>query len=220
MRQDQPSESDFRPELSENLKSFVSQLSQFQAKSLVSERDQLMFEAGRNAARAEFLSSSKSVSRTVRVWQTAALVLFGVSAGLGTVIGLRPEPQVQTIVVDHNERVNHRDETNNRNVVVPPKVEGNSNLVESDRIIQCPVDQKVELADSTSRIGEGLRERRSLIDDAFASVNGNNCRSSFDGVSPAYKEMGPREPEWNARMLLHGEKFQEFINHLTEESSL
>ena len=220
MRQDQPSESDFHSKLSEDLNSFVSQLSHFQAKSLVSDHDQLMFEAGRNAARAESLSSSKSVSRTVRIWQTAALVLFGVSAGLGTFIGLRSEPQVQTVVVDHNERVKHLDESTDRNVVVASKGDETSNAVESDRINQIRENRKVDLAESKTRIGEGLRERRMQIDDAYASVNGSNRRSSFDGALPAYKEMGSREPEWNSRMLLRGEKSQEFINHLTEESSL
>ncbi len=110
MHQNRPSEPDSPEELSDELNAFARQLrTGFQPSPATLDRGQLMFEAGRTAARAEIgcretpATRSPSV-RILRLWQTAATFMTAVSLVLATTLTLRTAPEPRVVIVERLSR--------------------------------------------------------------------------------------------------------------------
>ena len=98
MQHNQPSEKESIPELPDELSAFASRLASFEAKSVSVNRDQLMFEAGQAAAHGERQAAALAFRRTLRIWQSAAVVLAVVTFGFG-VAAIRPDQEPRIVVV-------------------------------------------------------------------------------------------------------------------------
>lgn len=222
MGQDQPHENEPNLQLPDDMKAFSSQLESFSARSVSVNRDRLMFEAGQAAARCELSSRSIATRRTIRMWQSAALVLAAVSMGLGTTLVSRPEPAGRFVAIDlpqpggqshdtgEHESESQSTSANGLQATLPvqrnPEIE-----TRNDSISERPIV-------TSTRLDE-LRSRQSVIDQLIESSSRPGGGASKVQVNSTFAAATPH-PILSSRLLMAGEKSRIWINNLIEEPSL
>lgn len=198
------------PELPDDLKTFARQLETFGARSKSIDREQLMFEAGRTIARDEFHLAAASSRRTLRLWQSAALVFCAVSVGMGTTMMLRPEAESRAIMA-------HRDAAP---VPVDQSLERTTNEPESNAVVQAatPVPEVVSV--ESPHASGSLHARQLLVDRLLESdsrsvlaVTESDSSSTVTNLTSSLQPLTPRS-------LMMGEKSRIWMNRLIEEPKL
>ena len=218
MQQDPFSES--LPELPDDLNDFAATLGSFKATPVAVNRDQMMFEAGRAAARNEQLLSGSTSRRALRIWQSAALMLTAVSAGLGSIVVFHQDPEPRVVFV---ERELPRLATDS--LPEDPRVAGAPVLAEQQAAVSVqtlPARPHQELADSNAPIShayERLRSRQMLIAKAFNTRLGSEGPPGPAGAA-ASTEPSTRESRLTPRSLMLGEQSRIWMNRLIEEPQL
>jgi hypothetical protein len=215
MRQDQP------PESPDEMNDFIEQLASFEAHSMTVNRDQLMFQAGQLAARAERRAEAASARRTLRVWQSAALVLCAFSLGLGTSLVLRPEPQPRIVVADTDRP---HEGTNKDPLVAADAGAANAPTSTLSRSLQeKTVIEKSGGTDSATpaaHVIEGLHTRLALVEQMIDVISSPDRTTATAEETLALAHHRTPEPILSHRSLLQGEGSRILINRLIEEPSL
>ena len=218
MQQDEFFES--LPELPGDLNDFAATLGSFKATPFAVNRDQMLFEAGRAAARNEQIRTGSTSRRVLRIWQSAALMLTAVSAGLGSIVVFHQDPETRVVFV---ERELPRMSTDS--LPETPRIEGAPVLAEQ----QPPVSVQAlaerpreDLTDSNTPIShayERLRSRQILIAEAFKTRLGSEGPPDPAGIA-ASTEPYTRESRLTPRSLMLGEQSRIWMNRLIEEPQL
>ncbi|WP_010583690.1 hypothetical protein [Schlesneria paludicola] len=213
-------------ELPNDLNEFAKRLAAFEAHSPISNRDQMVFEAGQAAARTVLLANVSSLERTLHVWQSAAVVLFAFSLGLGASLTLRHEQPPQIVVAERGPSV------------IPPSTE----RVPETGILAIRESPAQQLASITPRTGReepetpnvhsaatahpasnelaGLQTRLASIEQMVDGLSNSSLTSVNPERTIEFAFRGDPAPVLSHRTLLHGERSQVLINRLIEEPNL
>jgi hypothetical protein len=203
---------DSYPELSDELDRFAMQLGLLKARAEIMPRDQIMYEAGLSAARAESRTESLSNRRAVLIWRSAALVLLASSIGLGFSRIHRPDPPDPSSIAARQES--------------PVETESlTSDFTESAVVSEkeSEVRQsalKINTFDETSILGSHavpavtvLSSRRALVEQM---MNGRSDSDEFPS-RPVFTSVGNSEPVLSPRSLLLGNNSRSRLLQFVEE---
>ena len=201
---------DQTPELPDELKDFVKELASFEAYSATVNHDQLMFQAGQAAARTELLAGALSIRRTLRIWQTAALVLFASSLSLGTSLALRPERQTAPLITKSVGPQMAPEESSDR-VINQPSANEKRGTQNSDRF---------DSGTPTSPAIDGLPNRFALVNWMNDVISSPESTHSTTQENRALVNQSSHTLTLSHRSLLNGEQSRNLINRLIEEPNL
>ncbi len=224
MQEDCSPKSDAVPELPDDLNAFARQLASFEARSIAVNRDQLMFEAGQAAARIERPTAGSASGRTLRLWQSAALMLAAVSAGLGTTVAFRPEPETRVVFVEHDQPQNQFNEllplTNGQAPLATARDSQTPATVRETSRVVTPGASAPDSMVSNLHASEALHARQSFIDHFLDSDFGSDRSSAETDAPSTFADLSPSEPPLTSRSLMMGDKSRIWINRLIEEPKL
>ena len=221
MRENRYSDDDSLPELPDDLSQFAESLASFRPRSMDLNRDQLMFEAGMAAGRGETVITANSFRRTVRAWQSAALILTAVSAGLGTMVAFRPEAESRIVIEEREKPAIHPDSSPAPTETVAGAVTIRTTVPnqESD-VVESPSGDLAETNQRSPQAFEGLQLRQHLIAQAFEVQFGADRPPKEVDAPNDSTDRSSTNPPLTPRSLLLGDRSRNRINLLIGESQL
>lgn len=208
------------PELPDDLNQFAQRLAAFKACSVIIDRDRMLFQAGRAAAQAEFLSNEPN-RRTSRAWQSALAMLLAFTLGIGTSFTWHSE-KVSSFVFSAKDQV-HPDQ-----VTKVIRATDTHSANESDSIALRPareergdvsVPNAVTILPSSSSDG-GLQTRLALIEQMAEGIPNLGSGQTKPKAALEFAERSHPDPVLSYRSLLRSDGAQTLINQLIKESSL
>jgi len=193
---------------------FESQLTAFQPKSVAVNRDQLMFDAGLAAARAEILTSSVSQRRSLRLWQSVTAALMLVSSGLGTAMLTRSEPETRIVYIER-ERLNstaeipfHSDSTTAQEAIGIATSAKNQN--ETIRDLEIGSLRELEI----------VHARNIALAQVLKPDSTSKISKPASHLEMQVERLLPTQPLLSPSALMMNQKSRNWINRLIEEPTL
>lgn len=216
-----PQDNEF-PELPDDLNRFAERLAQFRPRTVSSDRDQLIYQAGIAAAGQERLATPSPILRELRLWKSVALLLTAVSAGLATTLAVRPIPQPRVVLIekDGSGATAERSVSPAANPTTLNDPANDTNVPSESPHSSSRREVVTDSWESHQQFVEGFRTRRNLIAQIAQTGTPPEAQRETTAGGESPLPARPSQPPLTGRSLMMSVRSNNWINRLIEEPQL